>query len=223
MKYLEKYGIQALGDLTDKKKLQLLMKDLNETFKEILMYDSDISFNNCNKAEKELIKMGKYSEYWQNLKEQSKKMHDYNRRRFRKLIEEYGQNMQKLVLSLIEEKANLLLNENVESLAELTEQEKQVLCQFNHLSGMLNRQVNSTNYSSRICLGCGNKIHNRKSTAKYCSKACQIKTKNKRRDVRRPIKKLSEDQKYMYSLFESAEYYSLSNEQKVYAKEYGIL
>ena len=139
MKYLEKYGIKFLGDLTDKDKLKLLFLDLENAFNEILMYDTNLNLNKCSISEKKLLTHGRYSEYWIDLKKENSKMHDYYRRKFRKLTEKYGQNDQRKVLALIQAKANSLLNVKIENLANLTRDKKDEEMAVKYGSYQINR------------------------------------------------------------------------------------
>ena len=177
----------------------------------------------------------------QDLRVEDRKRHDYYRRRFRLLTEKYGQNIQSQVAELIKCKANQLINENIESLANLTRNETQThlfnsekrlakitnehisdLDEINLLSGMVKTQVNVTGIETKECEGCGKIINGRKYTAIYCSEECRIKSKNRRRDLRLPLKRLAERQKEMATLFDINPYIELSGEQLRIIERYSI-
>ena len=241
MKYLEKYNILTLEDIANKGKLKRLMDDLVDTFSEILMYDPKINLDDCNASERKLLEKGRYAEYWQDLKKQDRKRHDYYRRRFRGLTEKCGQNTQKHISDLIKKKADHLLSLDSISLAELTNIEIQVgvnnrenfLAELtklfnneseviNYSSGMVKTQDKMSRSVNKECARCGKEIIGRKSTAKYCSEECRIKSKNRRRDLRLPLKRLAEKQMETPSLFDANQYLVLNSEQKRIVKRYSI-
>lgn len=241
MKYLDKYKTHTLDDIADYEKLKLLMNDLVEAFNQILMYDTKISFHDCSTPERKLLEHGRYAEYWQDLRIEDRKRHDYYRRRFRSLTEKYGQNHQSQVAELLKAKANLLLNDNSESLvdltkneiqstfcnrekslAELTKQQIPEMHDINHSSGMVKTQGNFTSSITKKCEGCGTTIQGRKSTAKYCSEECRILSKNRRRDLRLPLKQLAEKERELPTLFNSLPFMVLSVEQKKITELYSI-
>lgn len=222
MKYLEKLDIKTLYDLTLPYKIRSLMDDLVAAFEEVLMYDDKLSLVNCRQSETELLSRGRYPEYWQDLKTESEKMHDYLRRRFRKLLVKYGQGTQYDVLDLMQKKIALLLRKENESLAKLTGIQNLPISHNNPLSGIVKGQVNLTNSHQRICPACGGKIINRKSSASFCSEECRIKSKNRRRDVKRPLIRFVKNNTKNPVLFNTTPYLSLTDEQIEISKKYGI-
>lgn len=241
MKYLESFNISTLSDIADQEKLKLLMDDLVKTFSEILMRDPKINLNDCNASERKLLKYGKYAGYWQDLKKEDRKRHDYYRRRFRGLTEKYGQNTQKHIRELIKKKADHLLSLNHNSLANLTNKEIQIgvsnyekslakltklqIQEFNdnnHSSSMVITSNNMADLLFNKCARCGKEIVGRRSTAKYCREPCRITNKNRRRDIRLPLKRFVEKQKEMPTLFDANQYLVLSKEQRMIAEHYEI-
>ena len=84
-------------------------------------------------------KLAKYDnpKYWENLKEQDVKKHDYHRKRYRKLIEEYVPNpMHQQVSKALKDKIEQL-SINAENLAKLTDPKSEKLSQINPLSNLL--------------------------------------------------------------------------------------
>jgi len=222
MKYLEVHGISTLADLLDQAKMKGLMDDLTNTFKESLMYDPGIDLKKCRKTERDLLMQGRYPGYWLDMKNESKKKHDYYRRRFRQLTQENGQNIQQKVTELLMDKANSLLKTKSTVLSKLTNQVKHQLDQNNHLSGMVIRQVKIATSESNLCKGCGKQIIDRKNIAMYCGEECRIKSKNRRRDVKRPLLRSIFRQNSNPVLFDTAQYIILTSEQLEISKRYGL-
>lgn len=112
MDYFKKtqINIHSLDDLLKESTMQALGKNLVNVFAELLIYDYRIIPNMLTPSEKALIQVGKFSQYWEELKQNNSHKHDYLRRKFRDIFRQHlGETIQDKLLKEISHKWQSLL------------------------------------------------------------------------------------------------------------------
>lgn len=161
MQALNKKGIKYLSDLQNKEKIFKLLPMLLEAWQNILIYDIETgNFPNELKLKKNAIHLlitGQNPKYWEQLKKGNKRQFNYQRDKFKTLVEKNGNNWQQLVKGLFQKQwqelfkncTNLQSGENAK-LYNLTIKIKGKIVQ------------------KRFCKTCGKEITNQQGGSKFC-------------------------------------------------------
>ena len=129
---LARHGIVNLSDLTNPYVWPVFVEQITQRFDELLISDPTLQPKDLKPAERRKLAYYQNPKYWENLKEESSKGHDYHRQRYRELIEQYVANpVQSTIAKKCCEKITSLLPNDGKSLAKLTGLQNQNLSQIN--------------------------------------------------------------------------------------------
>ncbi len=141
MEDLKRLGIVTLSDLTKHSTLAVLGSIVLRRFDELLISEPFFQLDRMKPAERRKLAKYENPKYWEDLKEQDRKRHDYYRKRYRKLIEKYVPNpIQQQVSRALKDKIEQL-SVDTENLAKLTDAKNQKLSQINPLSNQLKTET----------------------------------------------------------------------------------
>ena len=100
MQGLKKYGIINLSDLLDKAKVYSLKPILLRAWNDVLIYDiedSEMSSIEISDDDKRFLLDGRNHKYWGKIKENDRNRFNYQRRKYRELVQKFGLNYHSLI------------------------------------------------------------------------------------------------------------------------------
>ena len=166
---LRKNGIKYLSDLLSNTKVEKLLPHLLEAWENVLIYDIDnLEKLPLKKSEIDLLTKGQNFKFWEGIKEtKTGDQYKYQKDKFKKLVEKFGNNSQKIVNDLLKnEWQNLFKNS------------PNLPTGKNHLLPDLTIKIKGKNgeigedftLKKRYCLSCNKELNPaQKINSKYCS------------------------------------------------------
>jgi len=214
MQTLKERGIKHLSDLRDFDKVNSLLGLLLSAWDNTLLFDSSIDLKNpkIKNKDRELLKDGRRPGYWEQLKETNSRRYNYQREKFRLLINKYGEGWHEKIKELIKTQwENLFKNCTILPSVQNPDLYK------------LTVKVKGKNVQKRTCLSCGRDITNQDSRSKFCSAKyvgeaaahqCRNKDSNQRNNFKNKLRRIES----RGVLFDITPYLIVNNNKKqVYA------
>lgn len=173
MQPLNKKGIYTFFDLQQPEKVGVLIGNLVRAWKEILLSEPDIDFDllPLTNKERELFLFGRNRNEWIILHQRQIETFKKRRRKFKKLIAQYGKNIHAQILALIKTEWQILqtphpiLQSGEDATDKATPQETKTI-----LPNFTIKVKGNIGYSNkRHCQTCGRDITNQKPNSKFCS------------------------------------------------------
>jgi hypothetical protein len=153
---LNEAGIHTLADLTNPDVWPFLCTNLAARLDELLLIEPELRQQNLKPSERRKLADYENPKYWEALKAQSPKNHDYHRQRYREMISKYLPSpVQSIILDKCKEKMLALSPKTGKTLAKLTGVEKSNPSQINSSSSVLiplvsTKQVNPADNAAQI-------------------------------------------------------------------------
>jgi hypothetical protein len=186
MAKLDKYGIHTLNDLLVPEKLLFIKQLLLKVFDEIIYWDESIKPDLLCAFDKELLRDGYNSKFWQDHLKKSGSNASKKFRRYQELIRTYGNPEFNSLRKLIEEKWDYLLNKSVRDITEFEvvttkQQVRDITGNIENLKILYNDPKDTSSYNLSIgknlvpleplrrCLVTGLDITMQKGTSRFLS------------------------------------------------------
>ena len=238
---LNKLGLVNLSQLVNTGVLAKIGKELARRFDELLVIDPFLRLEDLRVSERRNLPHYLNPKYWENLKEEDPKKHDYRRGQYRKMIKRYVANpMQQQVLATLTEKVNQLSQVDEKTLAKLTDLREPNLSQSNpsckelllparssenlikiSIENTGKRETDRKSNSSKKCKITGRDISKQRAGSKFVSAkevgyraahSVRNRDSNPRNSLRYKVNRLKKE--YINSLFPLEDVLRLSDEQK---------
>jgi len=168
--HLKQFDIKHLHDILNLEKLDILKKDLVESFKDIVYWNPGINEDRFPTKQKELLKNGKSLIYWNELYQAQRRTYYNKLKSFRELVDQYGEFPFHSIPDQINSKWDQLLNFSTKDLRKLTEFENELqipkIAQIN-ISNKLLIRANNNSEIERKCLVTGLDISMQKRGSKF--------------------------------------------------------
>jgi hypothetical protein len=106
MQVLKKHGIVNLSDLLDKAKVYSLIAILLRAWKDVLIYDiedTELLSYKISEEDRRFLLDGRNYKYWGIIKKANRNNHNYQRRKYRELVNRFGLNYHSLIYKNIGE------------------------------------------------------------------------------------------------------------------------
>lgn len=176
MQLLNKVGIKYLSDLLDKEKTIQLLPILLKMWDNVLIYDIEpIELKIKGKFKKDeiyLLTKGQDHKYWERLLNENKDRHSYQRKKFIKLVDKYGNKWQQLVKELITNEWQQLFKNYTylpKGKTKIINSNHPKLPTFkNENLHIFTIKVKGKNVLNRFCQWCSKDISHQKGGSKYC-------------------------------------------------------
>lgn len=107
-------GIKSFKDLMDSNKFKKLKNNLIKPLQEMVFFE-EINTKKMNKKDASLCDKSQSADYWESILKQDREDFKYKRKRYNKLINLYGINLQKELIQIVENKLEFLMPINNES------------------------------------------------------------------------------------------------------------
>lgn len=239
---LNKLGVTTLSDLTNNSVITVMSHQIARRFDDILLIEPSLQARGLKSSERRKLADYENPKYWERLKTDSSKNHDYHRQQYRTLIERYVDHpLHQQVSDMLKNKVTQLLPVDRETLAKLTNLQNSNLSQSNPLYkglpafgnqhpkfakvGGIQRETvelsNSNSQPGRRCKTTGVDISDQRAGSKFVSakkvgyqEAHRARNldSNERNNLRYKIKKLEGE--HVNALFPLEDVLRLSDEQQ---------
>lgn len=165
MQVLNRIGIYNLADLTGIAHTPQLLSLLCATWIEVLIAEPNINVNELQltHSERELIKIGRYRDSWVKLANENKERFKYQRKQFRALMQQYGNDTQGIILNAIKQEWQQMTNSPNLPLVK-NDSKKVKFPEFTVKVKGKNGEL-----SLRRCLACGADISHQRPNSIFCS------------------------------------------------------